>query len=204
MNDTTVLRPRFSRFLYLGVMACCALALGSALVPPAPLDRIAQIAALPAALAGVGWVTLFAPCVAVGPRGIEIRNPLRTTRIGHGAVRDVDTRHGLSVITEDGRHQAWGAPPPSRLQGLGDLLSRRPRDRGRDRELRDPRIRRDADAVRSSALPGTDSGDAAMAVAHYADATDPEAWSGVERRWNRGSLLLLAASLAAALLLSTL
>lgn len=204
-TDSTVLRPALGRIAYVVVMAMCALAIGSLLLSPAA-DRVASIAALPVALAGIGWVTLMAPCIVIAPDGIEIRNPLRTIRVGHGAVRDIATRHGFTVVTDEGDFQAWGAPAPGRLGSLGDLLSRDPAARGADPALRDPRIKRDADAVRSSAMPGTLSGDAAMTLAHHAAEADAAqaADARVEREWNRVNLIVLAVSIAAAAMLAPL
>lgn len=199
MSSPVVIRPRLGALVYLGVAAMCAVAFAS-LAVSGNWGSMLAVAPLPVALLGVGYVTLLAPSVVFDGDAVELRNPLRTTRVPYSAIESWDTHRSFSVTTDAGTFSAWAAPPPDRLGA--ERTS--PLDEG----MRDPRLRREADgALRTSAAPGSPSGDAALTLEHRLReggrrGTMAGAERAVKRTWNLANIAILLGSVVAAVALA--
>ncbi len=100
------------------------------------------------------WATFWRPCVIVSDGGVRVVNVSRTIDIPWPALRAIETRWALTLVTAYGRFTAWSAPAPG---ARSTMLSR-------------SATRRDAppgggdDVVRPSELLDTPSGEAAALV----------------------------------------
>lgn len=209
MSAPIVLRPRFGLFVF-GVVAVVCLLAVVPLVVAAQWHTLALIAPFPVVLLGLGYVVLVAPAVVFYDHAVEIRNPLRSTRLPYACVRDSSTNRGFSLVTDEGTFSAWAAPPPDRLSSERREVTS---------ELkRDPRVSRRDGSVASSAAPGTPSGDAAVTLADRLRRQSPVADSAhepaagvasasvpdarVTRSWNVTNIAVVTVSIAAALALA--
>lgn len=186
MSKPTTLRPSFSLGLYVVVAAMSVIALLGCLVVPEARASFMKVAPIPILLIGCGWVLLAAPKLVISSEAVTAHNPLVTIRVPLGRIEGVETRHGFVMHTSEGKVQAWAAPPPDRLRSMRHLEQKITRSDG----FADPRIARDRfGQLRSSAAPGTLTGDAAMTVAHH-DA--PSSTATITRRANAANLAVLA------------
>lgn len=114
----SVLAPRFSRAVAVLVVVICAVTEYS-LMTYGHVDVLLR--ATPAVLlAAFGtYILSWKPLVRVSPSALEIINPLRTSRVGWGAIRDVSTRWTLAVVTDSGTINAWAAPAESPWESAG-------------------------------------------------------------------------------------
>lgn len=103
------------------------------------------------------WLLFWYPSVTVAPSGVTVANPFRTFVVTWPAIRDVDTKYALTLVTASGRVQAWGAPAAGRYAASNV--------QGRGEARRIPTERRGDSAVaRPSDLLGVPSGLAAYTV----------------------------------------
>ena len=149
-----VYRPTFVRALSVVTWVLLALALvGTVADDPAGALRWLPVLALAAA---VVFVLFWRPSVEVDDDAVTVRNLVRDVRIPWRRLDAVDTRYSLRLESGDRRYSAWAAPAPGRshalrqsrydslaLQSLGTNLQ---------------------DGLRSSAVPNSDSGGAALMV----------------------------------------
>jgi hypothetical protein len=69
-----------------------------------------------AALAGfAGWAVFWSPDITVDDAGPQVRNILRTWVIPWSAIRLIDTKYSLTLVTTGRRITAFAAPAPGRL-----------------------------------------------------------------------------------------
>jgi len=109
--------------------------------------------------AGLVWVVFWNPRVVVDDGGVQVVNPLRTIDVPWPAIRSVDTKWALTLITAYGTFTAWAAPAP------GGLSTARRIARTDGQAI--PSSARDADdAIRPGDLPTSPSGSAAQIVRH--------------------------------------
>ena len=197
MREATLIRPRLGLVAYVAVLVVCAIAVVAAVATGVDGRRIAAMLPLPLALAGLGWVTLAAPYVRVDAQAVTIANPFRTIRVPIARIESFDTHGGFRVVTSEGRFGAWAAPSPDRLWS----------ERVKPRDLVSMRFAGEtvahADNVRTSALPGSASGDAAESVRRAAAGADVDdiargADQAIARRVNVANIAVLALSLVAA------
>lgn len=183
--------------LWAAVALMSAIAVGSMLFAPGAHGRIWQMLPIPLLAAGLGWVLLVSPKLTLADDGVVVDNPLRRIEVPAERITGVRTGRGFALETDEGPIQAWAAPAPDRLQGQRRLGLD---GAGADR-VRDPRVLADEDGgVRTSALPGTLSGDAAMSARHHGlvGAEAPaEGARPIRRRLQRGNLAVVAVTLAA-------
>lgn len=172
----SVLVPRFSRVMSVLVVAICVLTEVS-LVVYGHLEPLLR--ATPAiALVGFGAYTLFwAPLIRVDPEAIDIVNPLRTTRIGWGAVEDITTRWSLTVVTAAAQFTAWSSPSEGPWSSLGRL--------NRD-VLGRPSLR----AAERSSRPGSPVGVPSIVISQWEGHRD-SASSTVSTSLNRTTVVVL-------------
>ena len=190
MRPTETIRPTFSRWLAVAVVACCLLVLGAALVTGPPLDALRALA--PATgVAVLAWIMLWRPLVEVSDGGVRVVNPLRTVHVPWPALIDIDTRWTLTLRTTGGVVSAFAAPAPTAISAG---TAARTRHRG--------------DEPAGSALLGL-SGEAARVIerrrrdlteAGYLDDVRPEG-APVTVTWNVTALALLGAALVGSALL---
>lgn len=149
-----VYRPTFVRALSVVTWVLLAGALvGTAAADPAEALLWLPVLALAAA---VVYVLFWRPSVEVDDDAVTVRNLVRDVRIPWRRLDAVDTRYSLSLESGDRRYTAWAAPAPGRsnalrqsrydtlaLQSLGTNVQ---------------------DGLRSSAVPNSDSGGAALMV----------------------------------------
>lgn len=166
MSKPTIIRSLFGVGLWAAVAAMAAIAVVSVLLAPQAMGKLGQVLPLPILVVGLGWVLLVAPKLALHDDRIVVDNPFQRVEVPSERVVGLETTKGFALKTDDGRRvHAWAAPPPDRLQGMRNLGG----GHGDGGAIaRDPRVlREDGDRVRSSAMPGTLSGDAAMAARHH-------------------------------------
>lgn len=147
MGDTETIRSRFSRGLAVATAALGAVLLvwvSAAAGPSAALPYGPPVALVVL----VAWLTFWRPAVEVSDGEVVLRNVWRTVRVPWPALRDVDDRLGLRLVTAYGDYQAWAAPAPRRTRrgvvpGAAATAVRRRWDELRDAGfLDDPRLER--------------------------------------------------------------
>jgi len=135
-----VYRPWFGRMLTVAVGAICALTAGVVGWRSGSRPGL-QVAPWLALVAGLCWATFWRPCVAVSDAGVRIVNVFRTIDVPWPALRTVDTKWAVTLVTEYGRrYTAWAAPSPG-VRGAvraahGDVPRLARRGRGGPTELR--------------------------------------------------------------------
>jgi hypothetical protein len=111
MHD--VFRPAFGRVLAVVVGAMC----GVAVVVTAAQGSVRDVVtALPwlALVAGACWAIFWRPRVEVSDGGVRIVNVMRTIDVPWPAIRDVETKWALKLVTAYGAFTAWAAPSGGR------------------------------------------------------------------------------------------
>lgn len=109
-------RSRFSRVLGGAGMVGSAACLVSVVVGGGERG-ILRYAGVVLLVGLVSWVAFWRPFVRVDDRGVEVRNPFSDLRVPWHALRDVDGRYGLRLVTTDDRqHDVWAAPSPTGMQ----------------------------------------------------------------------------------------
>lgn len=81
-----------------------------------PLEA-ATLAAWLLAVLTVLYAVFWRPAVVVDDTAVTLINPVRTVRVPWGALREIDTRFALTLITDDARYQSWAAVAPGRPPG---------------------------------------------------------------------------------------
>jgi hypothetical protein len=101
--------PPGARPLTIGVVAFAAVA-EIGLITWGHVDVLLR-ATPGAVLAAVLAIVLFwRPGLRTDATGVEVRNPLRTHRVGWAAIEDIGTRWTMSLVTTAGRISVWSAP----------------------------------------------------------------------------------------------
>lgn len=157
-QESVEFRSRLNQVAAIGVwMLGGAILLASLL---AGLTEVLQNLPLAGAIAMLGWAALWRPGVRVDNEAVELRNVTHTARIPWDAVIEVDTKFALTVRTPSRVYTAWAAPAPGRFSSRVALHRTRRRATAEDG---DP-LRPTPLGERTSDLPSTDSGDAALVV----------------------------------------
>lgn len=114
----TTFRPLFGRILavviaVLGVVAIASTIvegdLGFALRSLGPVGLVVALT----------WAAFWSPRVAVREDEIEVRNVFSTSFVPWGAIRRIDTKWSLALVTDRGTVGAWASPSPGRYATLG-------------------------------------------------------------------------------------
>lgn len=115
MGETRTYRSGFSRGLAVTTVALTLVLLGRQVLDAGPA---ALVYAAPVALVGLlAWLAFWRPCIEVSDGGVRLRNVWRTVHVPWPALREVDDRLGLRLVTAYGSYQAWAAPAPRRARG---------------------------------------------------------------------------------------
>lgn len=115
MGETRTYRSAFSRALAVVTVALAVVLLGRQVLDA---GMAGLVYAAPVALVGLlAWLAFWRPCVEVSDGGVLLRNVWRTVHVPWPALRDVDDRLGLRLVTAYGSYQAWAAPAPRRVRG---------------------------------------------------------------------------------------
>lgn len=115
MGETTTYRAGSSRRLaVVSTTLCLGLVLWLAATAQ-PLDSLRHGAPV-ALLALLVWLAFWRPHVEVSDGGVEVRNVWWTVHVPWPALRDVDSRLGLRLVTVYGSYQAWSVPAPRRTR----------------------------------------------------------------------------------------
>lgn len=148
---TEVFRPWWGRALTVAIAVICAgIVVSTAIAGDwADAGLLAPWAAL---FAIVCWATFWRPCVVVSDGGVRLVNVTRTIDIPWPALRAVETKWALALVTAYGRFTAWSAPAPG---VRGALLSR---------AATEPARPGTPDPVRPADLADTPSGAAAALI----------------------------------------
>ena len=168
-----VYRPTFVRALSLLTWALLAVgAAGTALRTPAAGLRWLAVLALVAAAV---YVLFWRPSVEVDDEAVTLRNLVRDVRVPWRRLDAVDTRYSLTVESGGRRYAAWAAPAPGRSQAL-----RQSRHDALALQSLGTNLQH---GLRSSAVPNSDSGGAALMVrARWERAlSQPEGGAGAGR-----------------------
>lgn len=135
-----VLRPSSGIYVTVAIWVVGVVIVGTLVfVGDGPGSELWPIAPTIGAVAWITWVLLWWPCVRIAGEGVEVRNPLRTTRIPWSAISDLDSRGTLVITTPAGRVKAWAAPPPvgSQHRRAGILAAARARLRSASQAPKD-------------------------------------------------------------------
>lgn len=151
-----VFRPWFGRALTVVITAICAAVLAA--TARSGLQATLQAAPWLGLVALACWAAFWRPRVVVNDAVIRLVNVTRTIEVPWPALREVETRFALTLVTAYGRYTAWAAPAPgarTAVQSIGDRPTA-----GRP----DGRPVSAADTQRLGDLPDSPSGDAATMV----------------------------------------
>lgn len=118
MGETRTYRSAFSRALA-AVTMCLSGVLLVWLALTAELRDTLRYAAPVAVVGLLAWLAFWRPEVEVSDGGVRVRNVWRTVHVPWPALRDVDGRLGLRLVTAYGSYQAWSVPAPRRTRGGG-------------------------------------------------------------------------------------
>ncbi|MFH5824334.1 PH domain-containing protein [Georgenia sp. AZ-5] len=113
MAPTVVFRPTSSRVYAVVCWVVAAVVLGAFAANGGPAELI-RYGALPLALATFGWAVFWQPHVTVRDAGVEVGNVFSTVHLPWTAIRGVETRWGLKVLTRTKGYAAWAAPRAGR------------------------------------------------------------------------------------------
>jgi hypothetical protein len=108
-----VYRPVFGRVLFAVVGAVCAFALIITIVDGSWSD-VARVAPWLALVAGACWAVFWRPRVEVSDGGVRIVNVARTIDAPWPAIKNVETKWALKLVTAYGSFTAWAAPAGGR------------------------------------------------------------------------------------------
>lgn len=150
-------------------------------------------------LVSATWLGLVRPCLLVADEGVTIVNPISRIQLGWQDVEELDTKYSLTFVTKDKRRfVSWAAPAPGRhhartvrgaeFRGVG-IASENVKD----------------GLIKAGESPRSLSGQAiAICRLRITAFTRGGAGKGLtfSKRLEIGNLVVVAASLAAALLLS--
>lgn len=154
--EATVFRPVFGRVLAGVIVALCV----AGLVGSAAHDGVSALWTIGPWLALVAlivWAAYWRPEVAVDDSGVHVVNVLRTIDLPWPAIRRIDTKWALTLVTAYGAFTAWAAPAP------GGIATARAASRGSLRGLPESTYGAGG-SVRPGDVPTSPSGAAAAAV----------------------------------------
>ena len=110
---TAVYRPTFGRVLTVAIAVICVLA-GVVSATDGGLSDLARVLPWLALVAGACWAVFWRPRVEVSDGGVRIVNVTRTIDVPWPAVRNIETKWALKLVTAYGSFTAWAAPASGR------------------------------------------------------------------------------------------
>lgn len=115
MAQTITYRSRFSRALAV-VTATLGAVLLVWLAASAGMPAVLTYAPATCLVVLLAWLAFWRPAVEVSDGEVVVRNVWRTVHVPWPALREVDARLGLRLVTAYGSFQAWAAPAPRRTR----------------------------------------------------------------------------------------
>lgn len=157
-SEPQVFRSRLNQVLAVALWVVAgAMCLAAALSADPEAWRNLSFAGL---LAAIAWAALWAPQVGVDDDGVALRNVTHTAVVPWDAIIEVDTKFALSIRTPRRAYSAWAAPAPGRYSSRVALHTRRRKATPTDGDV----LAAEVVGERTSDLPRTDSGNAAILV----------------------------------------
>jgi hypothetical protein len=176
MDDSITITSRFGKILSVGTALIVAGGLASIVIS----SGFAAVARYGWPLVFIGfaaWALFWQPRLMITGGGVTLYNVLRTVYVPWGAIREIDTKYALTLLTatEAGAasYTAWAAPAPTRY-------SVRSVNKQELRLL--PESTFLAETIRPGDVPSTDSGYAAQLIRTR--------WEDSRAHGNSGSELL--------------
>jgi hypothetical protein len=200
-NETVVLRPTSGIVLTVVTGVLAVLGLSSFVVRGDGLG-VLRYGLLAVAVVYLAWLFFWYPRVTIDPSGVGVRNVLRTHHVTWPAIRSVETKYALTIVTAHDKVVAWSAPAPSRYAALNNTGA----------DVRGTYARDNASSVAVGDVPRSESGNAALHVrrtwtrlrdaGHLASGAieGPE----IRRNWNTGVIALSATLVVAGVALTVL
>lgn len=113
----TTYRPIFGRILSVVIAALGGVAVASSFVAGDPVFALRSIAPV-GLIVTLVFAAFWFPSVGVGPDEIEVRNVFSTQHVPWAAIRRIDTKWALELVTDRGTVSAWASPAPGRYSVL--------------------------------------------------------------------------------------
>ncbi|MCL2516437.1 MAG: PH domain-containing protein [Microbacteriaceae bacterium] len=196
-EESKTLRSRFGLVLTVLVWCVCAASL-VAIVATGRWADLARYGALALLVAYVMWLLFWSPSVTIAISGVQVRNVLRVHDVTWPAIKNVDTKYALTLVTTAGKITSWAAPAPSRYATMRASRTDAPGL---------PQSTFMLGTIRPSDVPSSDSGIAALYVRRYWDElreaghldSGAVEGTGVVTHWlGREAAVLVALAIAAA------
>jgi hypothetical protein len=108
-----VFRPTFGRVLTLAIVGICVVA-ATVTVAEDGVGDLARMLPWLVLVCGACWAAFWHPRVEVSDGGVRIVNVTRTIDVPWPAIRDVETKWALKLVTAYGAFTAWAAPAGGR------------------------------------------------------------------------------------------
>jgi len=126
---TEVLRPWYGRLLtvVIGVISASMVVFARTQGSWSDAALVLPWAAL---VSGACWATFWRPCVQVSDAGVRLVNVTRTIDVPWPALRAVETKWALTLVSTYGRFTAWSAPAPGARGAVRSLATTRDDPRG--------------------------------------------------------------------------
>lgn len=147
-------RSTFGRALTVAVGVVCGVTLVGLAVSDG-VEGVLRGAPWLLLVAGSCWACFWRPAVVVDDAGVRLVNVLRTIDVPWPAIRAVDTKWALTLVTAYGRFTSWAAPAPGRREAT--------RATRQDAAVLPPGTAT-AEGIRPGDLPSSASGSAALLV----------------------------------------
>lgn len=158
MDDSITITSRFGKVLAVGTVVIAVGGL-SAMVISSGFDTLWRSGWSLVFIGFAAWALFWQPRLMITGGGVTLYNVLRTIYVPWLAIREIDTKYALTLITEteagNASFTAWAAPAPTRY-------SVRAVNKQELRLL--PESTFLAQTVRPGDLPSTDSGHAAQII----------------------------------------
>ncbi|NYE95091.1 hypothetical protein FHU41_001312 [Psychromicrobium silvestre] len=106
-------RPRNSKTMSVLLYALAVLGLIAALLGGLSLRDVLLSLPVLALVGYCGYWLFWFPKVQFDDESVTLVNPVRTVTIPWPALKSIETRFALTLLTGDGKYGAWAAPAPS-------------------------------------------------------------------------------------------
>lgn len=113
----TTFRPLFGRILAVVMAVLGVAAVVSSVVAGDPLFALRSVAPI-GLLVTLVFAAFWFPSVSVREDEIEVRNVFSTHHVPWAAIRRIDTKWALELVTDRGTVSAWASPAPGRYSVL--------------------------------------------------------------------------------------
>lgn len=195
-------RPLFGRILAVVIAVLGLVAIGSTLIEGDLVSTLRVVAPV-GLVVMLTFAAFWFPHVTVREEAIEVANVFSTWQVPWAAIRRIDTKWALALITDRGTVSAWASPAPGRYATLGMT-------RGDVRSAASS-ARAAEGSIRPGDSPTTESGAVAHVIrTHWEQLRDddllapPNAGPGPRRQWHVVTLVATAVLLVATVLSVTL